>query len=98
MSILSALILVTPHLHDHDLTLLIVLSAFLLKRIGQPVNAWTALASIGLGIAALLNTVLYPYLPPLIPIALLAFLIVDFCRERRYLQDGHDMEGSLGNL
>jgi hypothetical protein len=98
MSILSALILVTPHLHDHDLTLLIVLSAFLLKRVGRPVNPWIALASIGLGIAAFFNTVLYPYLPPLVPIALLAFLIVDFCRERRYLQDGHDMEGSLGNL
>ncbi|HEV8721625.1 MAG TPA: glycosyltransferase family 87 protein [Candidatus Binatia bacterium] len=76
-SILVALILVTPHLHDHDLTLLIVPSAFFLKWAGDVVAPVVLLALVGLGMLSLLNTVAYPHLPPLVPLVLLVFLIVE---------------------
>jgi len=75
--ILAALILVTPHLHDHDLTLLIVPLAFYLKRAGDVVKPAVALTLVGLGMLSLINTMAYPHLPPLVPIALLSFLIVE---------------------
>ncbi len=76
-SILVALILVTPHLHDHDLTLLIVPSAFFLKWAGDVVAPVVSLALVVLGMLSLLNTVAYPHLPPLVPLVLLIFLIVE---------------------
>jgi hypothetical protein len=76
-SILVALILVTPHLHDHDLTLLIVPSAFFLKWAGDVVAPVVSLALVVLGMLSLLNTVVYPHLPPLVPLVLLIFLIVE---------------------
>jgi glycosyl transferase family 87 len=76
--ILFSLILVTPHLHDHDLTLLIVPSAFLLKWAGEAVSSTLSLAIVGLGMLSLINTVAYPYLPPLVPLVLLLFLIFDW--------------------
>jgi hypothetical protein len=82
-SILVALILVTPHLHDHDLTLLIVPSAFFLKWAGDVVAPVVLLALVGLGMLSLLNTVAYPHLPPLVPLVLLVFLIVEQWRARR---------------
>jgi hypothetical protein len=76
-SILVALILVTPHLHDHDLTLLIVPSAFFLKWAGDVVAPVVSLALVVLGMLSLLNTIAYPHLPPLVPLVLLVFLIVE---------------------
>jgi Glycosyltransferase family 87 len=76
-SILVALILVTPHLHDHDLTLLIVPSAFFLKWAGDVVAPVVSLALVVLGMLSLLNTIAYPHLPPLVPVVLLVFLIVE---------------------
>jgi hypothetical protein len=66
-----------PHLHHYDLTLLIVPLAFFLKWAGDVVAPATALALVGLGMLSLINTVAYPYLPPLLPLVLLVFLIVD---------------------
>jgi hypothetical protein len=76
-SILAAMILVTPHLHDHDLTLLIVPMAFYLKRDGDVVRPAVALAFVGLGMLSLINTVAYPHLPPLLPLVLVIFLILE---------------------
>jgi Glycosyltransferase family 87 len=76
-SILVVLILVTPHLHDHDLTLLIVPSAFFLKWAGDVVAPVVSLALVVLGMLSLLNTIAYPHLPPLVPLVLLVFLIVE---------------------
>jgi len=81
--ILAALILVTPHLHDHDLTLLILPSAFFLKWAGDIVPPAAALTLVGLGMLSLINTIAYPHLPPLVPIALLSFLIVEHWRGAR---------------
>jgi hypothetical protein len=81
--ILAALILVTPHLHDHDLTLLIIPSAFFLKWAGDIVPPAAAPTLVGLGMLSLINTMAYPHLPPLLPIALLSFLIVEQWRGAR---------------
>jgi len=76
-SILVAMVLVTPHLHDHDLTLLIVPSALFLKWAGDVVAPAMALGLVGLGMLSLINTVAYPHLPPLVPLVLMVFLIVE---------------------
>jgi hypothetical protein len=78
--ILFALVLVTPHFHDHDLTLLIVPSAFFLKWAGDTVSPAISLTLVGLGMISLINTVAYPHLPPLVPLALLIFLIIEHMR------------------
>ncbi|HYT55948.1 MAG TPA: hypothetical protein VEQ38_14665, partial [Verrucomicrobiae bacterium] len=62
---------------DHDLTLLIVPSAFFLKWAGDVVAPVVSLALVVLGMLSLLNTVAYPHLPPLVPLVLLIFLIVE---------------------
>jgi len=84
-SILIAMILVTPHLHDHDLTLLIVPSAFFLKWAGDVVMPAVAVALVGLGMLSLINTVAYPHFPPLVPLVLLVFLIVEQRRGSRMI-------------
>jgi Glycosyltransferase family 87 len=76
-SILAAMILVTPHLHDHDLTLLTVPLALFLKWAGEVMLPRVALALVALGELSLINTVVYPHLPPLVPLVLLIFLIVE---------------------
>jgi hypothetical protein len=84
-AILVAMILVTPHLHDHDLALLIVPSAFFLKWAGEVVTPAIAVALVTLGMLSLVNTVAYPHLPPLVPLVLLIFLIVEQRRASRIL-------------
>jgi hypothetical protein len=77
ISILAGSILVAPHLHSHDLSLLIVPAALVLKRFGDAVPSWVALSLVAIGILPLINTIAYQHLPPLLPIALLIFLAVD---------------------
>jgi len=76
--IAAALILVSPHLHSHDLTLLIIPFALILKQLGEAVIPLVALTLVIVGVLPLINTIAYPHLPPLIPIALLLFLGADF--------------------
>ena len=76
--IAAALILVSPHLHSHDLTLLIIPFALVLKQVGEAVIPLVALTLVIVGVLPLINTIAYPHLPPLIPIALLLFLGADF--------------------
>jgi len=79
---LCILILATPHLHDHDVTLLIVPTAFALKWTGDVISGSVALVLSVLGVLPLINAIGYPHLPPLLPIALLLFLAVDYWCER----------------
>ncbi len=78
--ILIGLILVAPHLHSHDLVLLIVPAAFLVKSAGEPVPPVISLALVLVGIFPLVNTVAFPHLPPLVPLASLVFLATDLRR------------------
>ena len=80
VSILVGCLLVAPHLHSHDLALLIAPAAFALKRQGDSVPPTVALALVGIGIFPLLNTAAYPHLPPLVPIALLIVLAAELRR------------------
>lgn len=80
ISILLAGVLIAPHLHSHDLTLLIVPAAFVLKRAGDVVPPLVSFALVAVGILPLINTVAHPYLPPLLPIALLIFLAAELRR------------------
>jgi hypothetical protein len=81
INIMVGLILVAPHLHSHDLTLLIVPTAFILKWAGERVPPVLSVGLVGLGILPLINTVAYPYLPPLLPLVLLIFLVAGFHRK-----------------
>jgi hypothetical protein len=83
--ILISLILVAPHLHDHDLTLLILPAAFLLKLGSEDVPPWVALTLVVAGFLPLLNTMAYPLLPPLVPLAGLVFLLAETSRRFRQL-------------
>ena len=78
ITIAAALILVSPHLHSHDLTLLIIPFALVLKQVGEAVIPLVALTLVIVGVLPLINTIAYPHLPPLIPIALLLYLGADF--------------------
>lgn len=78
ITIAAALILVSPHLHSHDLTLLIVPFALVLKQVGEAVIPLVALTLVIVGVLPLINTIAYPHLPPLIPIALLLSFGADF--------------------
>ena len=80
ISILIAGVLIAPHLHSHDLTLLIVPAAFVLKRAGDAVPPLIPFALVVLGVLPLINSVAYPHLPPLLPIALLIFLAAELRR------------------
>jgi hypothetical protein len=80
ISILLAGMLIAPHLHSHDLTLLILPAAFLLKRAGDAVPPLISFALVVAGVLPLINTVAYPHLPPLLPIALLIFLATELRR------------------
>lgn len=80
ISILLAGVLIAPHLHSHDLTLLIVPAAFILKQVGDAVPPLVSFALVAVGILPLINSVAYPYLPPLLPIALLIFLAAELRR------------------
>jgi hypothetical protein len=82
ISILLAGVLVAPHLHSHDLTLLLLPIAFVLKRAGEAVPPLLCLGLVTIGILPLINTMAYPTLPPLAPIALLVFMAWDSRRRR----------------
>jgi hypothetical protein len=83
--ILLSVILVAPHLHDHDLTLLILPAAFLLKLGGEDVPPWVAVTLVVAGFLPLLNTMAFPLLPPLVPLAGLVFLLAETSRRLRQL-------------
>jgi hypothetical protein len=79
--VLIALLLTAPHLHEHDLALLIVPWAFFLKSAGDSLSPTMTLALVGLGMVSLINTVYY--LPPLVPIILLSYFLIGVWRSGR---------------
>ena len=85
ITILVGLILVTPHLHSHDLVLLILPTAYVLKWAGETVPPLLSFALAGIGILPLINTVAYSHLPPLLPIALLIVLGADLRRATQFV-------------
>ncbi len=89
ITILVGLILVTPHLHSHDLVLLIVPTAYALKWAGDTVPPLLSLALVGIGILPLINTVAYSHLPPLLPIALLMVLGADLRHATKHSVSSH---------
>src|SRR5262245_51960907 len=66
--IMIAVLLVTPHLHTHDLTLLIIPVAFFLQQCGKQVSIAYGLVTILLAVLPLISV---RPLPPLIPLVLL---------------------------
>jgi hypothetical protein len=79
--VLIAFLLTAPHLHEHDLALLIVPWAFFLKSAGDSLSPTMTLALVGLGMVSLINTVYY--LPPLVPIILLSYFLIGVWRSGR---------------
>ena len=77
IKIFVGLILVAPHFHDHDLTLLVLPAAFLLKLGGEEVPPSIAATLLVAGFLPLLNTMAFPHLPPLVPLAGLTYFFVD---------------------
>ena len=78
VKVLIGLILVAPHFHDHDMTLFILPAAFILKLGGDEVPPWVALTLVGAGVFPLINTLAFPHLPPLIPLAGFSYLLSGF--------------------
>ena len=67
-----AIMLLTPHLYPHDLSLLIVPSALILKLRGEQGSALVPVSLVILGILPILPLALGTYLPPIVPLILLA--------------------------
>jgi Glycosyltransferase family 87 len=67
-----AMMLLTPHLYGHDLVLLIVPGAYILKMCGDPVPWFAPLALIVVGVVPVLSQVIGPRMPPVLPMILLA--------------------------
>ena len=71
-----AVLLVAPHLHTHDLTLLIIPVAFFLQQCGKQVPAAYGFFTILLAVLPFLNLVSVRPLSPLIPLVLLLVFIL----------------------
>jgi hypothetical protein len=67
-----AIMLLTPHLYPHDLSLLIVPNALILKLRGEQGSALVPVSLVILGILPILPLALGIYLPPIVPLILLA--------------------------
>jgi hypothetical protein len=78
LKILIGIILIAPHFHDHDMTLFTLPAAFILKIGGDEVPHWVALTLVLVGVLPLINTLAFPHLPPLVPLAGLLYLLLGF--------------------
>jgi hypothetical protein len=67
-------VLIAPHFNAHDLAVLIIPTAFALKRFGEPVPAWLILLVIPVGIYPLVALAFGNHLPPMVPVVLLVIL------------------------
>jgi len=84
-----AIMLLTPHLYPHDLALLIVPSALVLKLRGDSPSTLIHFSLIVLGVLPLLPFLLGDRAPPLVPLILLAVLFwcVRFVRQGKRLHE-----------
>jgi hypothetical protein len=71
-----AVMLLTPHLYAHDLVLMIVPGAYILKLCGNPVPWFSSFALIFVGVLPVLSQVIGPRMPPVVPMILLAGYLV----------------------
>jgi hypothetical protein len=69
--------LLTPHFHDHDLTLMAIPTALALKSYGEPVPPSLSVALIVLGLLPLLRRTVYVPLFPIMPIIFILLLLID---------------------
>jgi Glycosyltransferase family 87 len=67
-----AMMLLTPHLYGHDLVLMIVPAAYILKVCGDPVPWFAPLTLIVVGVLPVLSQAIGPRMPPVVPMILLA--------------------------
>jgi hypothetical protein len=67
-------VLIAPHFNTHDLAVLIIPTAFALKRFGDPVPSWLILLVILIGIYPLVALTFGNRLPPLVPVVLSVIL------------------------
>jgi Glycosyltransferase family 87 len=68
IKIFLAIMLLTPHFHDHDLTLMIIPTAFILKLYGKIVPSYVSLSLVVIGLLPLLRSTLNVPLLPVMPI------------------------------
>jgi len=83
-------VLIVPHFNAHDLAVLIIPVAFVLKRFGEPVPSWLNLLVILVGIYPLVVLTFGNHLPPLVPVVLLVILfwcVRSVCRAVAYADD-----------
>jgi hypothetical protein len=80
--------LLTPHFHDHDLTLMAVPTALALKSYGEPVPPSLSVVLIVLGLLPLLRRTVYVPLFPIMPIIFVALLFMDL--RPRHVRNGRN--------
>jgi hypothetical protein len=73
--IMVALLLVSPHLHTHDLTLLILPLAFYLHRCQTTLSAANMIFVVAAAVLPFVAIVIGPAAPPIVPVALLAVFL-----------------------
>jgi uncharacterized membrane protein YhaH (DUF805 family) len=69
-------VLIAPHFNAHDLAILIILTAFALRRFGDPVPCWLSLLVILVGIYPLVALTFGNQLPALVPVVLSVILFL----------------------
>lgn len=69
---LLAVLLLSPHLHAHDLALLVAINALILKNCGNSIPVVVPLSLIPLGLWALFPLMFRNQLPPLLPVIFMA--------------------------
>ena len=84
--ILLASILIAPHFHIHDLTLLIIPTAFLLKLGGNFPRPQVVFVLVLIGTIPLINTVARQSLPPLFPILALILILAERLNRTAFLK------------
>jgi hypothetical protein len=79
----AAMLLLSPHLHAHDLALLAVPSAWVLKRFPSAIPSWAVILLIAAGVYPLLPVMFSTNFPPVIPLLLLIALAISIRAVRR---------------
>jgi len=82
IKIFLAMILLTPHFHDHDLTLMIIPTAFVLKLYGKVVPSYVSLSLVIVGLLPLIRSTLNVPLLPFMPVIFIALLLIDLRPKR----------------
>ena len=95
IKICLAMILLTPHFHDHDLTLMVIPTAFILKLYGKVVPSYVSLSLVIIGLLPLLRSTLNV---PLLPIMPVIFSILFFSNLKPKNSFQIDTEASIESM